>query len=183
MDIIIASQLAGELVNLLSPACVQIEVAGSVRRCKSEVKDIEIVCEPRYATNLDMFGDIIKIAQNFGSHLDAIINTLLGVYRGTLKKNGEKYKQLALTYPHSINLDFFIVTPPASWGVIFTIRTGPASFSQRLVTSTRYGGCMPPGWKVQGGALWHDQDIVPTPTERSLFDAIGLDWIEPMSRS
>jgi DNA polymerase/3'-5' exonuclease PolX len=39
--------IAGEIVDLLTPVCERIEVAGSVRREKATVGDnIEIVCVP-----------------------------------------------------------------------------------------------------------------------------------------
>jgi DNA polymerase/3'-5' exonuclease PolX len=47
-----------EVVDLLSPVCERIEVAGSVRREKAFVGDIEILCAPRvrHETQMDLFG-------------------------------------------------------------------------------------------------------------------------------
>lgn len=42
-----AEQLAHRLVELLTPHCERIDVAGSIRRKKQEVGDIEIVCLPK----------------------------------------------------------------------------------------------------------------------------------------
>ena len=41
-----AQVVAAEVVALLAPACERIEIAGSVRREKTDVGDIEIVCTP-----------------------------------------------------------------------------------------------------------------------------------------
>lgn len=41
-----ALAVAEALRDYLAPACVRIEIAGSIRREKPEVKDIELVCEP-----------------------------------------------------------------------------------------------------------------------------------------
>src|SRR3972149_1812673 len=38
--------IAGGLVMALRPVCERVEIAGSIRRGKAEVKDIEIVCVP-----------------------------------------------------------------------------------------------------------------------------------------
>src|SRR6476620_865884 len=43
-----AEQVARNVVGLMRPFCDRIEIAGSVRRGVAEVKDIEIVCIPRW---------------------------------------------------------------------------------------------------------------------------------------
>lgn len=42
-----ATHIANRLVEILSPVCDRIHIAGSIRRCQSQVKDIEIVCQPK----------------------------------------------------------------------------------------------------------------------------------------
>lgn len=44
-----AQRLAQQLVVDLEPACERIEVAGSIRRQRSQVKDIELVVIPRWS--------------------------------------------------------------------------------------------------------------------------------------
>lgn len=48
--------IATNLLNDLLPFCERAEIAGSVRRLKPEVKDIEIVVIPKMRKVLDMFG-------------------------------------------------------------------------------------------------------------------------------
>src|ERR1700750_2314871 len=40
--------IAQKLIERIKPYCVRAEIAGSIRRCKPEVKDIEIVAIPKY---------------------------------------------------------------------------------------------------------------------------------------
>ncbi|RYD50171.1 MAG: hypothetical protein EOP83_24365, partial [Verrucomicrobiaceae bacterium] len=48
--------VAGELVHLLGPVCERIAIAGSLRRDKPEVGDVEILFVPRIEERpLDMF--------------------------------------------------------------------------------------------------------------------------------
>ena len=48
-----AQQIAERIKSELAPHCDRIEIAGSIRRKKPEVKDIEIVCIPKpYETGL-----------------------------------------------------------------------------------------------------------------------------------
>lgn len=52
MAIARAMQLAAAVRAELEPGCVKIEVAGSVRRRKANVSDIEFVLIPQRTTNL-----------------------------------------------------------------------------------------------------------------------------------
>ncbi|MES1181962.1 MAG: hypothetical protein ABUL44_04115, partial [Flavobacterium sp.] len=48
-----AKSIADKAILLLKEHCIRIEIAGSIRRKKSEVKDIEIVAIPKpYDTGL-----------------------------------------------------------------------------------------------------------------------------------
>src|SRR4030043_2240230 len=53
MKLLEASQIAVELVSKLIPYCDKIEVAGSIRRGKGEVRDIDIVAIPNEEKILD----------------------------------------------------------------------------------------------------------------------------------
>jgi len=97
-----------------------------------------------------------------------------------LLKNGPRYKQIAL--PEGINLDLFLVLPPAQFGVIMAIRTGPAEFSKWLVTARKDGGALPSNCQVRDGAVWRDGASVPMPEETDLFNFLGLAWSEPGQR-
>ena len=51
-----AEAVAHELRGLLAPFCARIEVAGSIRRRRSTVGDIELLAIPRMDAQRDMFG-------------------------------------------------------------------------------------------------------------------------------
>ena len=53
MDLGEAQKIANEVVNQLSPYCDKVEIAGSIRRQKPTVNDIDIVLIPRDLGNLD----------------------------------------------------------------------------------------------------------------------------------
>jgi DNA polymerase/3'-5' exonuclease PolX len=163
-----ALPLAEKLVTRFAPYCERIEIAGSVRRGKQEVGDIEIVAIPR-AEN-DLFGAPAPI---YPIHSYIHDGEKAGDWRKT--KGGLKYVQLALT--EGINLDLFLVTPPAQWGVLFTIRTGPADFSQWIVTPRNMGGCLPSNARVQDGRVLVNARPLPMPEEIDFFDFLGLGWI------
>lgn len=175
-----AIKIALPLVKTIEPYCTRVEIAGSLRR-KNEyddgdtymVSDIEICCIPRILSTVDLFESVI-------SEKSALESPESPTRRmGNLLKDGEKYKQIAL--PEGIKLDLFIVTPPAQWGVIFAIRTGPANYSRWLVTERPYGA-MPPGFKVCDGCLHHNGKVIYTPEERDFFKEIGLTYLAPSVR-
>lgn len=165
-----AAALALLMCERLKPYCRRIEIAGSIRRRKSEIGDIELVAMPYFSD--DLFGS------STGDHK---LNGVDWESFGRVVKNGNKYKQIELF--EGVNLDLFIVTPPAQWGVLFLIRTGSAEFSHRFVTSKQAGGLLPSYLKVKDGAIWSRNHIVPTPEEKDVFDLAGVGWIEPERRS
>jgi DNA polymerase/3'-5' exonuclease PolX len=171
--------VAEMLVSFLRPACEKVEIAGSLRRGKAEVGDIEIVIEP---TLEPIFG-LFRLTMTYRNLLDPLLEELVaGKVVGRGERWGNRYKTLSIPELPGLKCDLFIVLPPAQWGVIFTIRTGPADFSRRLVTKRRYGGLLPSHMRIKDGALWIGEESAPTPTEQSFFEAIGLEWIPPEKR-
>ena len=169
-----AQKISAEIIELLASYCERIEVAGSVRRKKAEVGDLEIVCIPRRLLNL------------FGEPGDSVLDHRLIelVQSGHLLPagaNGDKYKKF-IVHPSGIQLDLFITTPE-QWGVIFTIRTGSADFSHRLVTQRFKGGLLPGDLRVGEGRVWRGLEALNTPEEIDFFNVIELRYIKPEARS
>ena len=106
---------------------------------------------------------------------------------------GKKYKKFVVATDGGaqINLDLFVVTPPAEWGVQMVIRTGPAEFSHWCVARVRNGGVMKNTHRVQDGAVWlgdrEEKNPDPLtklsmPEEIDFLNFLGLGWIEPGER-
>ena len=169
----IALALAQTVLIDLAPACQRIEIAGSLRRKKAEIGDIEIVCIPELPklNQMNWFGDI-------SGGLDELLDSLVERRRWKRVKNGPLYKQFDIG---PTTLDLFITTPE-KWGMIFCLRSGPADFSHRLVTPRRAGGLCPAYLRVKDGRVWNNGTALPTPEEADVFRALGLDWIEPEKR-
>lgn len=183
-----AMEAALALRSMLASACERIEVAGSLRRKAPEVKDIELVAVPRIATDaVGLWGDPLQVDMLSALVVSMLSDPAIGlrlrdvsVHRsdGTVevqRRNGDAYK--ALDYL-GVPVDLFIVRPPADWGVIFTIRTGPADWSQRLVTE-----CQRWFMRVEGGRLLHHGRHVPCPEEADFLAAIGQPWLDPWDRT
>lgn len=166
-----AFEIANNLVMRMRSVCERVEIGGSIRRGKADVKDIEIVAIPFFQT--DMFG---------GSLLSHSLDVFPWERDGVLEKSGHKYKKVALNA--GINLDVFIVTPPAQWGVQMVIRTGPSDFSHWIVTKRSMGGALPDYYFVKDGSIWDGRDgsKFNTPEEKDFFRLCGLKLIEPALR-
>jgi len=187
-----ALMIAQGLVERLRPACTRIEIAGSIRRGKADVKDIEIVAIPDLTPLPRPRAEFGKpIPKNYPlTMIDKVVAEMCDSGAAYLKSGGQKYKKLWLE-SERIQLDLFLVTPPAEWGVQMVIRTGPADFSHWLVTRQSYGGAMPSLYRVQDGAVWlgarEERNPDPStklsmPEEMDFFEFLGLGWIEPGER-
>jgi DNA polymerase/3'-5' exonuclease PolX len=188
-----ALPIAERLVARLRSACERVEIAGSLRREKPMVSDIEIVAVPRWDDRPD---DDIWQTPRPVDLLEAAIDDLLtvGAIEARLVENhradgtidrqtklGPAFKALVC---EGMPVDLFIVRPPATWGCIFGLRTGPGDWNTRLVTD-----CQTIGRRVDGGQVlaWHSATgswrVVPTPEERDFFAALGQAWVEPIDRA
>lgn len=176
--------LAEAMVANIMDVCDRVLIAGSIRRNAPDCGDIEIVCVPKLETETggSLFGDDVFTVDRLNDRIMALL--VNGEWGRRLDKNGrpamgDRYKRLTF---RSFALDLFI-TDPERWGMISTIRTGPAGFSHRLVTSTRQGGLLPAWLTVKDGLLWHGSEVIPTPQEIDVFRELKLDWIEPSQRA
>lgn len=123
-----ANELANAILVRLQPYTERIHIAGSIRREKSEVKDIEIVCQPRYIEGgqTEMFSN--APAQMIISHNYVEVVKILGrVIKG--KPDG-RYMQIEL--PQRVNLDLFMPDPNDYYRQ-YAIRTGSADYAQRTI--------------------------------------------------
>ena len=113
-----ARQIANNIKKILTPYCDRIEIAGSIRRGKPIVHDIDIVLIEKPESAL-------------------IIPSLLATI-GAITLNGSKIKRLHYG-DADINIDIYIATP-ASWSTLLLIRTGSKENNIRLATIAKRKG-------------------------------------------
>jgi DNA polymerase/3'-5' exonuclease PolX len=184
--------IAERVMAALSPGCERIAIAGSLRREKPMVRDIEIVAVPRFGDEQtgDLWGgrqtvDLLEFTVSALMARSGLVARLVENHRadGTIDRQtklGPSFKALLF---EGTPVDLFVVRPPATWGVIFGLRTGPGDWNTRLVMD-----CKAIGRRVEGGQVlaWHSASAswkaVPTEDERSFFAALGQPWVEPRER-
>lgn len=180
-----AQAVADAFMEHLTPFCSQVEISGSLRRHEQSVGDIEIICQPRRAPIIDLFGDVVE----YTSCVEDVMDRLL--IAGTVTKRadkrgrpawGNRYKRL--WFQHA-PIDLFCVLPPAQYGLLLMIRTGPAEFSHKMVTERYRGGFLPNGYRVVDGQFedMEKQILYTVPDERELFRLYDLPYLEPMERT
>lgn len=163
----IAAELAQRFCQDLLPVAKRVKTAGSVRRRKPEVGDIEIVVEP-----------VVREVGLFNENLpDVDLIRSVADRWGTIKKGGLKMIQVEI--PEGICVDLFVVTPPAQWGSILAIRTGPVELGKHAVTCMRERGFR----HVEGHVVEEASgQLIPTPREEDFFAVAGLPCLAPRLR-
>jgi DNA polymerase/3'-5' exonuclease PolX len=166
MEISQALAIAERVKAELAPFTERIEIAGSVRRRKPQVKDIELVVIPRRVVS-DLFGDETAVAQDFCT-----------VVNRWAKIKGEptgRYTQRLL--PDGINLDLFIVDAD-TWGLTLAIRTGSADYSAHVL-GARWAAL---GYTSHESVLYRYGRPTYIREEADLFTLLGLPWADPYDR-
>jgi len=162
-----ALAIAEQCRAALVPYCDRIEIAGSIRRRKPQVKDIELVAIPRRIPT-GLFGDELVTDPRFC----AVVNQWPAI-KG--RPEG-KYTQRQL--PDGILLDLFRANVD-NWGLIFAIRTGSAAFSHHVLAT----GWVRAGYRSVDGRLRQpDGSIIPICEEHDLFEILGIPWVDPEAR-
>jgi DNA polymerase/3'-5' exonuclease PolX len=174
---------ADELRERLSPACERIQIAGSIRRRQPKVSDIELVAIPKTEIahvglweNPEEFWPLCGLIANMRAELAPV--------KGFKHSRDWKYAQFEYApakFIGTAKVDLFLATPE-TWGCIFTIRTGPAEFTHRLVTPKRQNGLCPSHLRFKDGRIWSGDRALETPEEKDVFVALGLPWLEPWER-
>jgi DNA polymerase/3'-5' exonuclease PolX len=166
----VAREVANQLVEQMAPACKRIEVAGSIRRCRLEIGDIEIVAIP----TVGMY-DLT----------DSWLSS--GVIRHTDPRRwGSRLRSFRLAVKgleDDVQVDLFLQPDPATWGVNMMIRTGSADFSRRMVTKRSAGGFMPDCYQVREARVWAGARLLDTPEEEVIFHTWGMAYVVPPQRT
>jgi DNA polymerase/3'-5' exonuclease PolX len=178
-----AMAIAEAVVHYLSPVCERIAIAGSLRRRKATVKDIEIVAVPKMnVIQADLFGTAVEEEDAID---DAIAEANRREYtwlewavdKGTGEvRDGDRYKKLVDSRT-GVPIDLFLVRPPAQWGVIFMLRTGSSEWNQKFIKRLDDLGL-----RMREGRILDKKGVLDTPEEEDVFAAAKVKWKDPTGR-
>ena len=149
-----AKKVAREIIQQLSPYCSEIEVAGSIRRRKPWVNDIDLVLIPSDLWNL---------------------HTQIGRL-GLVKMSGNKIMRVKVG---DIQVDIYVASEE-TWATLLLIRTGSAENNIRLCSRAKSWGWH---LAASGDGLFNAEgERIAGDSERSIYDALGLPWQRPEER-
>lgn len=175
-----AMKVAEELQARLSPACERIAIAGSLRRSKPTVGDVEILFVPRLAKRPDGLFDE-KIVSVASEACDQLLRD--GILAKRPNVNGSfawgEANKLAVHVASGIPVDLFATTAPC-WYVALVIRTGSKDTNLRLTTGANKRNA---SLKAYGaGVEWSDGTVTQAESERHVFEMCGVPYLEPSRR-
>ena len=172
-----ASAVASEMVEALRPYCHRVEVAGSIRRGRDWVNDIEIVAIPKSkqkAPDLDLFGEPIEKPTvvrdpGFVMVVDRLADRII-------KGNVQDGRYIQFVTSTGVTVDLFLCRPE-TWGNIMVIRTGSADFVRMVAARWVQLGYKGVEWQ-----LTRFGKPVPVPEEADLFALLGMRVPPPHAR-
>jgi len=151
-----AESIANEVVNLLNLLCERIEIAGSIRRGKSEINDIDIVLLPK--PQFTSKGIQYKL-ENAGAKAELGGKKMLKMFY--------KEKQVDIYIAERQNFE-----------VLFLIRTGSALHNQMLCQKALNKGLK---MNFTLGLINKDKNVVAN-TEKEILENLLGKYIEPKDR-
>lgn len=177
MSLRTARAVATEMIEALRPYCHRVEVAGSIRRGKAWVNDIEIVAIPKSTVrqpDVDIFGEPLgkpTVVRDPGFVM--VVDSLAEVI---VKGNPQTGRYIQFVTTDGTKVDLFTATPK-TWGYIQLIRTGSADFSRAV--ALRWSQL---GYKGVEGQLTRFGKPVPVPEEADLFALLHMAVPPPHQR-
>jgi DNA polymerase/3'-5' exonuclease PolX len=175
-----ALRVAKQLCDALKEWNERLIVAGSLRRRKAEVGDMEILYIPYYRVVPDGLFDTRRV-----NMADFVLEKLLkaGVIRKRLNSIGSESwgnkNKLAIHVASGIPVDFF-ESRTASWFNYLVCRTGGAENNRQIAVAANRKGWK---WNPYGAGFTDDKgQLIEVKSERDVFDFVGLPYREPWDR-
>jgi DNA polymerase (family 10) len=172
-----ARVVADKVLKHIEPAMKRIEIAGSIRREKQTVGDIELVAI------VDDRDKLYRLISDVGQTIKPGVP---GVVPWTPKMDS-RYVRVRLA--EGMNLDLFVASPE-NWGGLFLMRTGSASGAD----GNAFNGFVPrmfKRWKTLSGGgrmtdampTMPDGTQLPVYEEQDFFDLLEMDFVPPVERA
>jgi len=154
MELERAQRIAEAIVKRLSPYYQRIQIAGSIRRKKPTVNDIDLVIIPSDPWNLH--------------------HELRGL--GQVRQSGQKTMRIMV---ESTQLDVYFADAD-TWATLLLIRTGSEENNIRLAKTAQKKGWR---LAASGhGLLNENGERIAGDSEQSIYEALGLPWQMPEER-
>jgi len=165
-----AREIAGTLKSLLEGSCERIEIAGSIRRRKWYVGDIELLCIPKFMDGVDLLDQALK---------GLLESRVLGYRRD--KRGSITYglkNKLLWHVVGGIGVDIFSTTEEC-WPVSLVVRTGGKQTNIRISMAAQERGYQ---FHAYGSGFTTPHGEIVCRSEREVFETVGLPYRDPWER-
>ena len=182
-----AMKLARRFVATLKPHCSRVEIAGSIRRLKPFVKDIEILYVSKPGAQMDptdMFKHQIQ-RPAADIEIERLINMAVIAKRPNSLEHetwGPKNKY-AVHILTGMPVDFFATTE-AEWFNALVVRTGPSKSNKAIASAALKVGWQ---WHAYGEGFTRNDGVASidrhqVTSEADAFHFVGLPYLPPEKR-
>ena len=163
-----AERIATVVAERLDPLCSRIAIAGSIRRRRQSVGDIDLVVIPR--------------------DLAALVARLNQSTRLVSGKDSNQIRIMTVPKLGDVQLDIFVAHEgksglfggqPGNWGSLLLCRTGSPRHNIRICARAKENGF---SWHPYQGVKNAQGDIIVSETEEQIYAALGLPFIDPINR-
>lgn len=176
-----ALAIAREIKAALEPACTRIQIAGSLRRHKPEVGDIEILFVPKTdSVPADLFSR--KEINLAWEKVDALVATGMIGKRPNVNGHlawGDK-NRLAVHIASGIPVDFFCTGEDCWWNAL-VVRTGGKDNNVMIARRS-----LEKGWRFEaygsGFQKVGEEHHYQTTCEQDIYRFLGLSYVPPERR-
>jgi len=159
--------LVFKILETIEPYCARVEVAGSFRRQKQIINDVDIVVLPKSVSLYWL--QIIKVVRN---EFDALT-----------VKQGDKLATLNVPFASKqgqgyVQVDLYRADPTA-WGILLLVRTGSKEHNVKLCNLA-----ISKRLRLQYSVGLTDKygNVVAGRTEEEVFAALGMPYVVPQDR-
>lgn len=174
----LAASIATEFLVELSPVCARIQIAGSIRREKPEVGNVDLLAIPSVIRVQDFSGQAGLLEENL---LDVKLSRLYARGLFTVQSNGPRVKRLMRKVDgHTVPVTIRI-SDEESWWTSLLITTG--SHGHNVSLSCR---ALDRGMRLRsdGSGLFEaDGTRVVVQSEEEIFTVLGVEYRLPPARS
>ena len=180
----VARRVAEELVATLEPAAEFLAIAGSLRRGRPVVGDIELVYVPLFVEPVQLQPGLFSDPPEPIDGVDAAIKAMTGNGILARRKNGNRFlgygpfNKLLIHVPTGIAVDIYS-SERRFLGMCMFVRTGPAEWNRRAAMEIKFRN---KHLQVTGGIKLPDGTVKECPEEIDVFDEIPWPYLEPDRR-
>ena len=171
MELSKAKEIAAGIVAQLKPYCERLEVAGSIRRGKPEVHDIDLV--------------VIPTGQQFYKALQQ-----LGKVTGGPKIYKVELPVVSQGKPFCVDIN---IATEKTWATLLLVKTGSKehnimlcklAHSKHMKLHADGSGLLRDSGEIDmfGGQIHYADNWIPCATETDIFNALGLNYKAPGER-